>query len=480
MGKQEFVKEITSRDVDFAQWYTDVVVKGELAAYSGVKGSMILRPTAAAIWENIRTEFNKHLERLDHENVMMPLLIPESLLLKEAEHVEGFAPEVAWVTEGGNNKLAERLAIRPTSEVLFAEHFRDIIKSYRDLPVLYNQWANVVRWEKTTRPFLRTTEFHWQEGHTCHETFEEADVEARQMLTVYRDMVRDLLAIPVVSGIKTQSEKFAGAYETYTNETLMYDGKALQLATSHHLGDNFAKAAEIKYLDREGKEQYVQQTSWGITTRSIGAMIMVHSDDRGLVLPPRVAPTQIMIVPVMQHKEGVLEAANELKAQLKADFKVKLDDSDKKPGWKFNECEMKGIPVRIELGPRDIENKVVTVCRRDTLEKSTLPLDENLNENLMALLDEIHDNLYETAKKRQEEKTRHASTKEEFIEMIQEGGFVIAPYSGSEQVEDEIKELTGATPRCIAFEDIDKDLTGVKDIWNGEDAKLMVHWARAY
>lgn len=480
MAKQEFVKEITSRDVDFPQWYTDVVLKAELAAYSGVKGSMIVRPTGTAIWENIRNAVDSRIKETGHENVMMPLLIPEHLLLKEAEHVEGFAPEVAWVTHGGESELGERLAIRPTSEVLFAEHFRDIIKSYRDLPKLYNQWANVVRWEKTTRPFLRTTEFFWQEGHTCHETFEEADQEARQMLDVYTDVCENILAIPVISGNKTQSEKFAGAEETYTNETLMYDGKALQLCTSHHLGDNFSKAYDIKFLDREGKEQNPQQTSWGLTTRTIGALIMVHSDDRGLVLPPRVAPTQVMIIPVMQHKEGVLDAAGELMAQLKTDFSVKMDDSDKKPGWKFNECEMRGIPVRIEIGPRDIENKQVTVMRRDTLEKMTLPLDANLNQAVTEILDEIHVNMFESAKKRQEEKMHHASTKEEFLEAIEKGGFVVAPYSGDEKVEAEIKELTGATPRVIRFEDQSIDLTGVKDFWNGEPAKLMVHWAKAY
>lgn len=480
MSKQEFVKEITKRDDDFAQWYTDIVLKAELASYSSVKGSMVLRPTGTALWENIKQVIDTRLKELSHENVMMPLLIPEHLLLKEAEHVEGFAPEVAWVTHGGESELAERLAIRPTSEVLFAEHFRDIIHSYRDLPKLYNQWANVVRWEKTTRPFLRTTEFFWQEGHTCHETFEEADQEARRILEVYREVCEDYLAIPVVQGNKTQSEKFAGAVETYTNETLMYDGKALQIATSHHLGDNFSKAYGISYLDREGKEQFVQQTSWGITTRSIGGMIMVHGDDRGLVMPPRIAPTQIMIIPIAQHKEGVLDKAYELMGTLKENFRVSIDDSDKKPGWKFNECEMKGIPVRIEIGPRDIENQQVTVARRDTLEKTTFPLDETLNDNIQQLLDDVHQNMFDAAKKRQDEKTHRAETKEEFVQYIKEGGFVIAPWSGDEKVEEEIKEETGATPRVIRFEDQSLDLSGMKDIWNGEPAEYMVYWARAY
>lgn len=478
--KNGFVKQITSRDDDFAKWYTDVCLKAELCDYSSVKGCMVVRPTGTALWEKIKEIIDTELKSTGHENVLMPMFIPESLLLKEAEHVEGFAPEVAWVTQGGNNELQERLAVRPTSEVLFCEHFKKIIHSHRDLPVLYNQWVSVVRWEKNTRPFLRTTEFFWQEGHTSHASYEEADTEARNILDLYVRVCQDVLAIPIVTGIKSESEKFAGADKTYTNETLMYDGKALQIATSHNLGDHFGKAFEIMYTDKEGKEQFVNTTSWGITTRSIGGMIMVHSDDRGLVLPPRVAPTQVMIVPIAQHKEGVLDKAFDLKTQLASDMTVKVDDSDKQPGWKFSEAEMKGYPIRLEIGPKDIEAGHVVAVRRDTLEKVTLPLDDNLNATLLELLDTIHVDMFNRAKERQQEKTRVAHTKEEFNELIAEGGFVLAPWAGDEAVEDMVKEETGATTRCWSFEHQNDDLTGVKDLWTGEDAKYMMHWARAY
>lgn len=482
MAKKDlgFVKEITSRDEDFAQWYTDICLKAELCDYSSVKGCMIVRPTGTALWENITKVVDAFLKETGHQNVLMPMLIPESLLLKEAEHVEGFAPEVAWVTAGGDSPLQERLAVRPTSEVLFCEHFKKIIHSYRDLPVLYNQWVSVVRWEKTTRPFLRTTEFFWHEGHTCHEDYADADREARMILDKYVDICENTLAIPVVSGVKSESEKFAGADKTYTNETLMYDGKALQITTSHHLGDNFGKAFEISFLDREGKEQYVNTTSWAITTRAIGGIIMVHSDDRGLVLPPRIAPTQIIIIPIAQHKEGVLDQVYELRDQLKKAFSVVVDSSDKKPGWKFSEAEMKGYPVRIEMGPKDIEAKEVVVVRRDTLEKTKMKLDEHLNENLQNLLDAIHDDMFNRAKERQDKKTRVAHSKEEFAEMIAEGGFVLAPWSGDEETEKHIKEETGATSRCWSFEHMEDDLAGMKDLWDGKDAKYMMHWARAY
>lgn len=478
--KQGFVKQITSREDDFAKWYTDVCLKSELCDYSSVKGSMVIRPTGTAIWEKIRDVVDARLKETGHQNVMMPLLVPEHLLLKEAEHVEGFAPEVAWVTMGGETKLSERLAIRPTSEVLFCEHFKTVIHSHRDLPVLYNQWANVMRWEKNTRPFLRTTEFFWQEGHTCHVSHEEAEKEALMILDMYVDVCENILAIPVVTGVKSESEKFAGAEKTYTNETLMYDGKALQINTSHHLGDHFGKAFDITYTDKEGKEQFVYTTSWGLTTRTIGGMIMVHSDDRGLVLPPRIAPIQVIIIPIAQHKEGVFDKADELKGMLSDVATIKVDDSDKQPGWKFSEAEMKGYPIRIEMGPKDIENNQVIVVRRDTLEKITVPFDDTLPTVISELLEAIHHDMLAKARKRQEEKTRIATTKEEFNRLIEEGGFVLAPWSGDEAVEELIKEQTGATSRCWSFDHQQDDLTGLKDLWNGKPAKYMMHWAKAY
>lgn len=478
--KQGFVKEITSRDDDFAKWYTDVCLKAELCDYSSVKGMMVVRPTGTAIWENIRDVIDKKIKATGHENVLMPMLIPESLLLKEAEHVEGFAPEVAWVTHGGNNELQERLAIRPTSEVVFAEHFKKIIHSHRDLPVLYNQWVSVVRWEKNTRPFLRTTEFFWQEGHTCHATAEDAQAETKLMLETYVDVCENYLAIPVVSGVKSESEKFAGADKTFTNETLMYDGKALQINTSHDFGNNFGKAFDINFTNKEGKEEAVYTTSWGFTTRAIGGMIMVHSDDRGLVIPPRIAPTQVMIIPIAQHKEGVLDKAYDLKELLGKNMSVKVDASDKQPGWKFSEAEMKGYPVRIEIGPRDIEEGKVVVVRRDTLEKITMELNDELAANIETLLETIQQDMFDRAKERQDAKTRTATTKEEFYELIEEGGFVLAPWSGDPEVEAKIKEETGATSRCWSLEHQNDDLTGIKDLWNGEDAKYMMHWAKAY
>lgn len=477
---KEFVKEITSRDVDFAQWYTDIVLKAELCDYSSVKGCMVLRPTGYALWENIQKIVDTRLKKTEHENVMMPMLIPENLLLKEAEHVEGFAPEVAWVTQGGHNELAERLAIRPTSEVMFAEHFKNIIHSYRDLPKLYNQWVSVVRWEKNTRPFLRTTEFFWQEGHTCHNGYDEADQEARDILEMYRDVCENILAIPVVSGIKTESERFAGAVHTYTNETLMYDGKALQITTSHHLGQNFSEPFDITFLNKEGKKEAVHQTSWAITTRSIGGMIMVHGDDRGLVMPPRIAPIQIMIIPIAQHKAGVLDKASSLKDQLSSTFAVKVDDSDKQPGWKFNDCEMKGIPVRIEIGPRDIANNEIIVVRRDTLEKQAMALDDQLTDNLEALLDSIHENMLTQARDRAATKTIETEDQEIFRQHLSDGGFAISPWCGEESCEDKIKEETMATSRCMSFENISKNIDGKTCICCNQPATSLVHWARAY
>jgi prolyl-tRNA synthetase len=474
---KEFVKDVTGMDEDFAQWYTDVVKKAELVDYSSVRGSMIIRPYGYAIWENIKNALDTKIKETGHENVYMPLFIPESLLQREKDHIEGFAPEVAWVTHGGEEKLAERLCVRPTSEVLFGEHYKNIIHSYRDLPKLYNQWANVVRWEKTTRPFLRTLEFLWQEGHTCHETDEDAHEETVRMLEVYAELCEELLAIPVVKGQKTEKEKFAGAKYTYTIESLMHDGKALQSGTSHHLGDGFAKAFGIQFTDREGKLQYVQQTSWGLTTRIIGAMIMVHGDDRGLVVPPRMAPTQLMIVPIAQHKEGVLDFAYDLKEKLSAVSRVEIDASDKKPGWKFNEYEMKGIPLRLEAGPRDIENGQVILARRDTGEKVTVPVGE-LELKVPQLLEEIQQNLFEKAREHREEMTSLAVDFDEFKEVIAEkGGFVKSMWCGETACEDKIKEETSATSRCIPFE---QEKVGDTCVCCGEAAEKMVYWAKAY
>lgn len=476
MGK-EFVKEITSMDVDFAQWYTDVVKKADLVDYSSVRGSMIIRPYGYALWENIKGELDDRIKETGHENVYMPLFIPESLLQKEKDHIEGFAPEVAWVTHGGDEELTERLCVRPTSEVLFGEHYKNIIHSYRDLPKLYNQWSNVVRWEKTTRPFLRTLEFLWQEGHTCHATDEEAHEETVKMLEVYADICENILAIPVVKGKKTEKEKFAGAKFTYTIESLMHDGKALQSGTSHHLGDGFAKAFGIQFTDKDGKQQYVQQTSWGFTTRIIGAMIMVHGDDRGLVIPPKAAPIQVMIVPVAQHKEGVLDYAYGLKRSLSKVARVDIDASDKKPGWKFNEYEMKGVPLRLEVGPKDIEKGQVVLARRDTGEKIFVSA-EKLEETVEQLLEEIQTSLYKKALNHREENTYTAYNYKELVELFKEKtGFVKAMWCGDRACEDKIKEDTSATSRCMPF---NENAIGSKCVCCGEEAGRLVFWAKAY
>lgn len=475
--EKEFVKKITAMNDDFAQWYTDVVTKAELIDYSSVRGSMIIRPYGYEIWENIKKELDQRIKDTGHENVYMPLFIPESLLQKEKDHIEGFAPEVAWVTHGGDEELAERLCVRPTSEVLFGEHYKNIIHSYRDLPKLYNQWVNVVRWEKTTRPFLRTLEFLWQEGHTCHETEKEANQETIKMIEVYADICENVLAIPVVMGKKTDKEKFAGAKYTYTIESLMHDGKALQSGTSHNLGDGFAKAFGIQYTDREGNLQYVHQTSWGFTTRIIGAMIMVHGDDRGLVVPPKVAPTQIIIIPIAQYKDGVLDYAYHLKDRLSKNFRVGIDVSDKKPGWKFNEYELKGIPLRLEAGPRDIENNQVVVARRDTGEKKMIPIDELENQIHHILLD-IQENLLKKARKHREEKTQIALELESFKKNIHtKTGFIKAMWCGDRSCEDKIKEETGATSRCIPF---NQEIVGNECVCCRKEAKQLVYWAKAY
>lgn len=478
MGKnKQFVEKITAMEEDFAQWYTDVVKQAELVDYGMVRGTMIMKPYGFAIWENVRDELDRKIKETGHSNVAFPLFIPESLLQKEKDHVEGFAPEVAWVTHGGDEELAERLAIRPTSEVLFCDYYSENIHSYRDLPKLYNQWANVVRWEKTTRPFLRSSEFHWQEGHTAHATNEEAAKETDQMLDVYADIAENYLAIPVIKGRKTEMEKFAGAEYTITIECMMHDGKALQAGTSHNFGSGFAEAFDITYLDKEGKSQYVHQTSWGLSTRIMGALIMVHGDNRGLVVPPRIAPTQAMIVPIAQHKEGVLDKAYDLRDKLAKIVRVDIDASDKMPGWKFNECEMKGYPVRIEIGPKDIEKNQVVLVRRDTNEKEFVSMDQ-LEERLPALLDEIQQNLYDQALAHRNEKTTDVKSMEEMEKALEENpGFMRAMWCGNDACEEKVKEELQVTSRCIPFE---QETLDDKCFCCGKEAEEMVYWARAY
>ena len=464
-------------DEDFAQWYTDVVRKAELIDYSSVKGCMIIRPYGYAIWENIQQILNEKFKETGHENVYMPMFIPESLLQKEKDHVEGFAPEVAWVTHGGNEQLTERLCVRPTSETLFCEHYSSTIQSYRDLPKLYNQWCSVVRWEKTTRPFLRTMEFLWQEGHTAHATAEEAQAETIRMLNVYADFCEQVLAIPVIKGQKTDKEKFAGAHATYTIESLMHDGKALQSGTSHNFGDGFARAFDIKYSDENNELQYVHQTSWGMSTRIMGAIIMVHGDDAGLKLPPRIAPVQLVVIPIAMHKEGVRERAEELTSQLGKKFRVKMDGSDKSPGWKFSEYEMRGVPVRLEIGPKDIEKNQAVLVSRTTREKKFVSL-ENIEEEVAALLEQIQKEMYDAALAVREEKTSEARTYDEFKDLIEnKGGFVKAMWCGDPACEEKIKEDTTATSRCIPFA---QEHISDTCVCCGKKAEKMVYWGKAY
>lgn len=475
--EKKFVEAITSMDEDFAQWYTDIVKKAELADYSSIRGCMVIRPYGYALWENIQKELDRRFKETGHENVYMPMFIPESLLNKEKEHVEGFAPEVAWVTHGGSELLTERMCVRPTSETLFCEHWAKTVQSYNDLPKLYNQWCSVVRWEKTTRPFLRTMEFLWQEGHTIHATAEEAEEETVRMLNVYASFVEDFLAIPVVKGKKTDKEKFAGARATYAIEAMMHDGKALQAGTSHNFGDNFAKAFDIQYTDKDGKLKYVSETSWGMSTRIIGAIIMTHGDDSGLVLPPKVAPTQVVIIPVSQHVEGVLDKANELKDRISKVARVKMDTSDKMPGWKFSEYEMKGVPVRLEVGPKDIEKNQVVLVRRDTREKYFVPMDE-LEQRITELLEDVHISLYNKAKANREEKSYGALNMDEFKETAdKKPGFIKAMWCGDRECEEKIKEVAGATSRCIPFE---QEHIGDKCVCCGREAKHLVYWGKAY
>ena len=476
MQDKKLVTEITSMDVDFAKWYTDIVKKADLVDYSSVRGCMIIRPYGYAIWENIQKVLNQKFKETGHENVYMPMFIPESLLNKEKDHVEGFAPEVAWVTHGGHEKLAERMCVRPTSETLFCDHYANIIESYRDLPKLYNQWCSVVRWEKTTRPFLRSCEFLWQEGHTAHATAEEAQEETIRMLNVYADFCEKYLAIPVVKGQKTDKEKFAGAVATYTIESLMHDGKALQSGTSHNFGDGFAKAFGIEFTGKDNKLTNVHQTSWGVSTRLIGAIIMVHGDDSGLVLPPNIAPIQVALIPIAQHKEGVLDKCREVKEML-SDFTVKIDDSDKSPGWKFAEYEMKGVPLRIELGPKDIENNQAVLVRRDTREKKVVSLD-NIAQEVKEMLAIIQDALYRKALKHREETTSVAKDFDELKEIAQnKPGFIKAMWCGDEECELKIKEETTVTSRCIPFE---QEEISDKCVCCGKPAKKMLYWGKAY
>ena len=477
--QKKMVEDITSMEEDFAKWYTDIVKKAELIEYTSVKGCMVIRPYGYAIWENIQRILDGMFKATGHENVCMPMFIPESLLQKEKDHVEGFAPEVAWVTHGGTEKLEERLCVRPTSETLFCEHYANIIQSHRDLPKLYNQWVSVVRWEKTTRPFLRSREFLWQEGHTIHATAEEAIEETERMLNVYADFCEQYLAIPVVKGKKTESDKFAGAVSTYAIEALMHDGKALQAGTSHYFGDGFARAFGIQYQSKENKLEYPYQTSWGVTTRLIGAIIMTHGDNNGLVLPPAVAPIQAVIIPVAAHKPGVLEKANELKDTLAAaGIRVKLDDSDNSPGWKFSEYEMKGVPVRIELGPRDIESGNCVLVTRHNREKTVTPL-ENVADAVREKLTEVRDALYKNALENRERKTYACKTMDEIIKALEEkgDGFVKAMWCGDEACEDKVKEVTGVGSRCIPLEQ--ENLSDVC-VCCGKPAKCMVMWGKAY
>ncbi|MDR3344773.1 MAG: proline--tRNA ligase [Oscillospiraceae bacterium] len=477
MSDKKMVDSITARDENFAKWYTDVVLKSQLVAYSGVRGCMYIHPYGTALWENIRAELDARFKATGHENVMLPLFIPESLLQKEKDHVAGFAPEVAWVTHGGDEELTERLCVRPTSETLFCDYYASVIHSWRDLPKLYNQWANVVRWEKTTRPFLRTMEFFWQEGHTMHETASEAWEETERMLNVYADFAEKALAIPVVKGRKTDKEKFAGAVATYTIEALMHDGQALQAGTSHYFGDGFARAFDINFTGRDNSLQYPHQTSWGMSTRIIGGIIMVHGDDNGLVLPPAVAPVQVIVLPIAQHKPGVLEAAALLKERLEKVCRVKLDDSENSAGWKFAEYEMKGVPLRVEYGPRDIENGVCVVVRRDNREKTIVPIAE-LEERIPELLQAVHNGLYAKALARREEMTYSAATLPELIKTAKtKPGFIKAMWCGDLACELRLKEDAGVTSRCIPFE---QERVAETCVCCGKPAKDMLYWGKAY
>ena len=481
MADKKMVEAITSMEEDFAQWYTDVVKKAELCDYTSVKGCMVIKPAGYAIWELIQKELDARFKAVGVQNVYLPMFIPESLLDKEKDHVEGFAPEVAWVTQGGLNELPERLCVRPTSETLFCDFYKNDIHSYRDLPKVYNQWCSVVRWEKETRPFLRSREFLWQEGHTAHATREEAEIEAKKMQGVYADFAENYMAMPVIKGVKSASERFAGALDTYTIEAMMQDGKALQAGTSHFLGQNFGKAFDVTFIDKNGKSDYAWATSWGVSTRLIGALIMSHSDDNGLVLPPHLAPIQVVIIPIYRSTEQlaqISEKVNGIVAKLKAlGISVKFDDADnKKPGWKFAEYELKGVPVRLAMGGRDLENNTIEVMRRDTLEKETVTCD-NIETYVQNLLEEIQKNIFQKALDHRTEKTITVDTYEEFKEKIEEGYFIMAHWDGTPETEEQVKNETKATIRCIPLEG---DKTPGKCMVTGRPSAQRVLFARAY
>ncbi len=478
MAKDKKVEQITDMEIDFAQWFTDVCTKAELIDYSGVKGLFILRPYGYAIWENIQKVLDGMFKRDGHENVSMPMLIPESLLQKEKDHVEGFAPECAWVTIGGSEELPERLCIRPTSETLFCDHWSHVVHSWRDLPLLYNQWCSVLRWEKTTRPFLRGREFLWQEGHTLHATEEEARRETLQQLEVYADLCENYLAMPVIRGNKTEKEKFAGAVNTYTIECMMHDKKALQSGTSHYFGDGFARQFDITFTDKDNQQKYPFQTSWGLSTRIIGGIIMTHGDNNGLVLPPRIAPVQVIVVPVAQHKPGVIEKAQEVLETVKAaGIRAKIDLSDNSLVWKCAQYEMKGVPVRLEIGPKDIENGVCVAVRRDNREKVTLELDR-VAELLPGVLDAVQNGLYEKAKKNLDDHCYPAYSVEEAKELQEKnGGFIKTMWCGELACELEMKEKAGMSSRCIPFA---QEKLGDVCACCGKPAKHMIYWGVAY
>ena len=481
---KKLVEAITSMKEDFAQWYTDVCKKAELMSYSSVKGCMIFKPAGYAIWENIKNEMDRRFKETGVENVYLPMFIPESLLEKEKDHVEGFAPECAWVTIGGSEKLNERLCVRPTSETLFCEHYQKIINTYRDLPKLYNQWCSVVRWEKTTRPFLRTSEFLWQEGHTAHATREEAEEEAIRMLNVYGEFAEKYMAVPVVKGVKSANERFAGALDTYTIEGLMQDGKALQCGTSHFLGQNFAKAFNVQFVDKNNKLDYVWATSWGVSTRLMGALIMTHSDDNGLVLPPHLAPIQVVIVPIYKNDEMLKKIDAKVEGivkKLKAmGISVKYDNADnKRPGFKFADYELKGVPVRLVMGGRDLENNTMEVMRRDTLEKETRSCD-GIEEYVQNLLEEIQNNIYQKALNYRNEHIVKVDSYDDFKEQIEKGGFILAHWDGTPETEDRIKEETKATIRCLPFDADEESLTPGKCMVTGKPSARRVLFARAY
>ncbi|MDE5938788.1 MAG: proline--tRNA ligase [Lachnospiraceae bacterium] len=476
MADKKLVEAITAMEDDFAQWYTDVVKKAELIDYTSIKGCMVYKPAGYAIWELMQRQLDDRFKASGVENVYLPMFISESLLNKEKDHVEGFAPEAAWVTYGGAQPLQERLCVRPTSETLFCEYYKNTVQSYRDLPQVCNQWCSVVRWEKETRPFLRSREFLWQEGHTAHATAKEAEERTIQMLNIYAGFCEEVLAIPVIKGRKTDKEKFAGAVATYTIEALMHDGKALQSGTSHNFGDGFAHAFGIQFTDKDNTLKYVHQTSWGVSTRLIGAVIMVHGDNSGLVLPPKIAPTQIMVIPIQQKKEGVLDKAYELKERLGA-FRVKVDDTDKSPGWKFSEQEMRGIPIRVEIGPKDIEAGKCVICRRDTREKIEVSLDE-IETKAGEILDLMQKEMLERARAHREEHTYEATDMETFRRLFAEkSGFVKAMWCGEQACEDQIKEEMAVTSRCMPFE---QEQIGDTCVCCGKPAKKMVYWGRAY